>query len=162
MKIVPKGSKVIAIPWKVPEARWELPGVHQWQFAEAWEKLVRWEPYGKLWWQHLQKTTKEDFPFDEVNSRPWTGGKESGGPQYTFVSLGEDGEFAGFLVLSSELVSEQDAVMQELLRAITDTYPDKPMYDKFSEKYYDKKIIKEYDKFYDKKYFKLPLHKKLP
>ena len=110
MPTVPKGTKVTAIPWKIPDINWELPDERDWYNPAAWLDLINWRPSGDdVWWAYLQKTTKEDFTFEDSEAREWRSNNTTRKNSYLFVFLGADRttEYAGFIVKVESLTETE-------------------------------------------------------
>lgn len=115
--LVPKGTTVTAIPWEIPEADWKFPAGARYDLPVAWMGLINWSP-GKnptngdrmVWWEGLQKVTKEYYQFDELEARCWVGASGSTRlDEYTFVFLKGNAEYAGFIVENVKLIRATNA-----------------------------------------------------
>ena len=111
MPIVPRGTKVTAVPWNIPDIPWQLPTLTDWDDRAAWLSLVNWRPNAaEVWWQYFEKVTNTDFEFTDGEARSWAGGSETTPDEYLFIFLGPrgEGEFAGFVVLKHTLMPTED------------------------------------------------------
>lgn len=116
MPIVPKGTSVTAIPWELPEADWKFPTGVEYDSPVAWMGFINWSPgpnpttgEHRVWWVALQKITKEDYQFDILEARCWTGASgEARLDEYTFVVLERNAEYAGFIVENVNLITTNE------------------------------------------------------